>query len=111
MDVCFVETEGFTIEGLRVTDDETLRKFQADLATNPESGKLLRNGGGLRKVRMKLPGRGKSAGARVIYLWLPEPRCFVLVMLYTKGKQSDIPAAQLARARELAEKLKEIYNQ
>ena len=34
------------------------------LAADPEAGDLIRHSGGLRKARMKLPGRGRSAGAR-----------------------------------------------
>ena len=66
MTVCFVELEAFTEEVLRVADEETLRQFEAELAARPEAGDLIRHSGGLRKARMKLPGRGKSAGARVI---------------------------------------------
>ena len=32
MTVCFVELEAFTEEVLRVTDEETLRQFEAELA-------------------------------------------------------------------------------
>ena len=77
---------------------------------NPEAGDLIRHSGGLRKARMKLPGRGRSSGARVIYLWLPEARRFVLFMLYTKAKQTDIPPALLARLRAAVETIKASYN-
>ena len=66
MTVCFVELEAFTEEVLRVADEETLRQFEAELAARPEARDLIRHSGGLRKARMKLPGRGRSAGARVI---------------------------------------------
>lgn len=59
---------------------------------------------------MKLPGRGRSAGARVIYLWLPRGRRIVLFMLYTKAKQTDIPPALLARLRAAVETIKSHYN-
>ncbi len=95
MTVCFVELKAFTQEVLRVADEETLRRFELELAANPEAGELIRHSGGLRKARMKLPGRGRSAGARVIYLWLPETRRFVLFMLYTKAKAADIPPVRL----------------
>ena len=111
IDVCFVELEAFTEEVLRVSDEETLRQFQAEIAANPEAGDLIRHSGGLRKARMKLPGRGKSAGARVIYLWMPVARRFVLFMLYTKAKQADIPPALLVRLRTAVETIKEKYNQ
>ncbi|SRR6266542_829375 len=95
---------------LRVADGETLRQFETKLAANPEAGELIRHSGGLRKARMKLPGRGKSAGARVIYLWLPEARRFVLFMLYTKAKQADIPPALLTRLRVAVETIKRKNN-
>ena len=110
MDVCFVELEAFTEEVLRVADEETLRQFEAEIAAKPEAGDLIRHSGGLRKARMKLPGRGKSAGARVIYLWLPVARRFVLFMLYTKAKQADIPPVLLARLRVAVETIKAKYN-
>jgi mRNA-degrading endonuclease RelE of RelBE toxin-antitoxin system len=110
MDVCFVELEGFAKEVMRVADEETLRQFQMELAANPESGDLIRHSGGLRKARMKLPGRGRSSGARVIYLWLPTARRFVLFMLYTKATQTDIPTAILARLRMAVETIKAKYN-
>ena len=96
---------------MRVADEETLRQFETELAARPEAGDLIRHSGGLRKTRMKLPGRGRSAGARVIYLWLPEARRFVLFMPYTKAKQADIPPPLLARLRAAVETIKANYNQ
>ena len=110
MTVCFVEMQAFTDEVLRVTDEETLRQFEAELAANPDAGDLIRHSGGLRKARMKLPGRGKSAGARVIYLWLPEARRIVLFMLYTKARNADIPPALLTRLRAAVETIKTQYH-
>ena len=109
MTVCFVELESFTAEVLRVANDEALRQFEAELAANPEAGDLIRQSGGLRKARMKLPGRGKSGSARVIYLWLPKARRFVLFMFYTKAKQSEIPPALLARLRSAVATIKAHY--
>lgn len=110
MDFAFVELDAFTREVQRAANEEVLREFQLQLAAAPESGDLIRHSGGLRKARMKLPGRGKSAGARVIYLWLPRARRFILFMLYTKSTQSDIPPSQLARLRTAVETIKRQYN-
>lgn len=46
----------------------------------------------------------------MIYLWLPEARRFVLFMLYTKAKQTDIPPALLAEYRSVAAIIKAKYN-
>ncbi len=110
MDVCFVELKAFTDEILRVAEEETLRHFEIELAGKPDAGDLIRRSGGLRKARMKLPGRGRSAGAHVVYLWLPETRRIVLFMLYTKAKQANIPPALLTRLRTAVESVKAKYN-
>ena len=110
MDFTFVELDAFTREVQRVANEEVLREFQLQLAAAPEAGDLIRHSGGLRKARMKLPGRGKSAGARVIYLWLPRARRFILLMLYTKSAQSDIPPSQLSRLRAAVESIKTQYD-
>ena len=55
--------------------------------------------GGLRKVRMRLPSRGKSGGARVIYLHLEHQAVIVLFYVYTKGKSANISPEHLKRLR------------
>lgn len=110
MTVTFVALESFTEELLRVGDEETLRRFELELAANPESGDLIRDSGGLRKARMKLPGRGRSSGARVIYLWLPAAQRFVLFMLYTKAQRTDLSPALRQRLRHAVEHIKARYN-
>lgn len=109
MTVCFVELEAFTEDVLSIADEETLRKFEVELAAHPEAGDLIRHSGGLCKARMKLPGRGRSSGARVVYLWLPETQRFVLIMLYTKAKHANIPPHLLERMRRAVEQIKATY--
>lgn len=106
----FIELQAFTEEVLRVADEESLREFQIELAANPESGALIQHSGGLRKARFRLPGRRKSGGARVIYLWLPNRGIFVLFMLYTKSACTTLSAAQLSRLRSAVESIKTQYN-
>jgi hypothetical protein len=89
--ICFVEPEAFTAEVLRVAGEETLRQFEAELAAHPEAGDLIRHSGGLRKARMKLPGRGKSGAARVIWLWLPAAPAFRVVHALHEGKAGGQP--------------------
>jgi hypothetical protein len=110
MDYTFVELDAFTRELHRVANEEVLREFQLELAAAPEAGDLIRHSGGLRKARMKLPGRGKSSGARVIYLWLPQARRFIFFMLYTKSAKSDISPEILARLRAAVQTIKHQYN-
>ena len=52
--------------------------------------------GGLRKLRIADPGRGKGkrGGARVIYLHTPEANVFFLITIYGKGEKGDLSAAR-----------------
>jgi hypothetical protein len=47
--------------------DKEYRGLQPELADDPECGVLIKDGGGIRKMRSAAPGRGKSGGLRVIY--------------------------------------------
>ena len=58
----FVETEVFTRRVVRHGLEGALRQLQLELAGNPEAGDLEPATGGLRKVRIPDPGRGKASG-------------------------------------------------
>lgn len=75
-----------------------------EIARRPEAGKLIRGGAGLRKIRVALPGRGKSGGARVIYFWRREEILYFLDM-YSKNEKEDLSAAELKALVKLIEGL------
>jgi hypothetical protein len=62
--------------------------------------------GGFRKVRVKLPGRGKSGGARAIYLHLPEIHTVVFVALYTNSEKTDLSPAEKKVLKEVSVTIK-----
>lgn len=96
----------FTRQLLELVDDDAYRRFQNELAANPQKGPLVKGTGGLRKARMALPGRGKSAGSRVLYLWFPRLHTIIFYLLYTKGDLEDIPRAQLRAIRYEIQRIK-----
>jgi hypothetical protein len=71
-----------------------LRKQVETLKTTlwyaPEQGSIVMGTGGLRKIRMAVPGRGKSGGARVIYYLIVDPKTLILMRGYLKNEQSDL---------------------
>jgi hypothetical protein len=97
--VIFVEMPGFTGQITDLMDDAAYAAFQKELLGNPKKGDVIPQSGGLRKVRMKLPGRGKSGGARVIYLHLEERVIIIFFYVYTKAKRQNLSAEQLKRLR------------
>ena len=104
----FLETKEFTADVVALGAEEGLRRLQTVLAKDPEAGDLLQGTGGFRKVRMALPGRGKSGGARVIYLYLPVRGRIVFFLVFTKNQSPNVSAAGKAVLRKAAAELKAV---
>jgi hypothetical protein len=93
--ITVVETAGFIAAAARLlTEDERVGIIEM-LARNPDCGGVIPGTGGLRKVRIRLAGRGKSGGGRVIYFYLNEGVPLFALMVYAKNQ-----AAQLTKAQE-----------
>jgi hypothetical protein len=107
--VTFIELPLFTEQITDLLEDVEYGRFQAELLRSPNKGDVIPQSGGLRKVRMRLPGRGKSGGARVIYLHLTKYETIVLFYLYTKARREDLSAEQLKRLRQAAGIIKQEF--
>ena len=97
-DVC--RTALFTEQITGLVDDAAYSLFQKEMLRQPDRGNVIPQSGGLRKIRMRLAGRGKSGGARVIYLHLPKYDTIVLFYLYTKAQRENLSPEQLRRLRD-----------
>ena len=96
----FVETRLFTrLLAEYLSDDEYL-ELQAALAKNPEAGAVVRQSGGIRKLRWGLPGRGKRGGVRVIYYVRYKQGIIWMLTLYAKNVADSIPAHVLRQIRK-----------
>lgn len=89
-----------------MVNDAGYALFQKELLRQPELGDVIPHSGGLRKVRMRLPGPGESGGARVIYLHLAPYDTIVLFYLYTKAQRENLSSEQLRRLRDAATLIK-----
>lgn len=82
------------------TDFETfLRMFDA------EAHPIIPGTGGARKARMKVTGRGKSGGYRVIYYLFTQDTVW-LVTIYDKVQSEDLSPSEKARVAELVQEIK-----
>ena len=104
----FVETKVFTKRLTRLGLDEEVRELQKELLQNPEAGDLDPGTGGLRKVRMADPtrGKGKRSGARVHYLWLPEKDRIYLLFVYSKDETSALSKDQKDSLKAVVQAIK-----
>lgn len=70
---------------------------------HPTAGDVVPGSGGLRKVRWRMPGVGKSGGVRVIYFVVAADATIVLLTLYSKSKTDNLTGAMLKEIRRALE--------
>jgi hypothetical protein len=105
----FVELRGFQddLRRLELTDAD-LHELQVRIMVQPDAAPVVQGTGGLRKLRFA-PSRwniGKSGAARVCYVYFEQWDLVLLVTLYSKDEQDDIPAAHRAAYRRLIEQIR-----
>jgi len=83
--------------------DNEYRALQEALISRPEAGDLIKGSGGLRKIRWKLEGRGKSGGVRVIYYWVVVDKQIRMLYVYPKSEQGNITREQIAVLKKIIE--------
>ena len=67
IDVVFIETSFFTrLIADYLTEDEYVG-LQTFLLQRPDAGTIIHGTGGVRKIRWRISGKGKSGGIRIIY--------------------------------------------
>ena len=101
----FVETSEFTEWVKNYLDDDSLAALQRELLDDPDTGAVMKGCGGLRKMRVADPrrGKGKRGGLRVIYLHVIEAEVIFLMDIYDKNEQVDLTADQRKALKRLAE--------
>lgn len=101
----FIETPTFTRLVTELLSDDEYRALQNVLVEDPERGDLIRGGGGIRKLRHALPGRGKSGGVRAIYYWVRPDHQIYMLVIYPKSIKDDLSDKEVAILRGLVKEL------
>ena len=107
----FVETSVFTKrwKDLGLNDDNLLL-LQKQLMKNPLGGELIVGTGGARKIRFALPHKGKSGGARVIYVDVLQDKQIHLLLCYAKAKRESLTDEQKKQLKAIIKAIKEAQN-
>lgn len=90
MNVIFVEAKSFSRRWPDYLSEDELREFQNFLLEVPDAGDVIKDTGGIRKIRWKTKGSGKRGGMRIIYFWqVPDGQIYLLT-IYRKNEFEDL---------------------
>jgi hypothetical protein len=97
----FVRLSTYVKAATELLTDVEERAIEETLRADPRAGDTIADSGGVAKLRVKLPGRGKSGGARVIYFYRGSVGRIYLIYVYVKGKQDTLTANEKKMMREI----------
>lgn len=104
-----VELPEFIRRADKLLHDAEREELIRHLAASPKAGVLLEGTGGIRKLRWKREGTGKSGGVRVIYYFHNEQYPLFLMTLFGKSEKENISKAERNMLAKLAEELLAAY--
>ena len=102
----FVELPLFRAKwkSLGLTDDD-LKRLQEEILLDPKTGAVIRETGGIRKMRFAFEHRGKSGSIRVIYVDFEVYEKSYLLTAYPKNEKDNLTKSERNELRELVKVL------
>ena len=103
MKATFIELSSFLARRPDYLTDDEFREFQNVLMNSPKAGNVIAGTGGLRKIRIADPrrGKGKRGGLRTIYYWQDDEATFWLFMIYDKNEMEDLSKDEKKALKQL----------
>lgn len=98
-----VETVIFQKQWPLYWSEEERGEFAVYIAKSPDAGDVVPESGGIRKVRWRRAGSGKSGGVRVIYFTRTVEEEIVLLTLYAKSRTDNLTGTKLKEIRRVLE--------
>ncbi len=108
MKFTFIETPTFTKRLFQIWDENEYLEFQELLLHDPQAGKVIVGSEGLRKIRYKTKGKGKSGGVRIIYFAALSRDIIVMLDVYSKSDKADLSKSEL---KELAREKRRVFEE
>jgi len=88
-----VETPSYLADAERLFSSDERKAIVDRLAADPTCGVVIPGSGGIRKVRFGFGVRGKSGGARIIYLFSGVNLPVFILAVFAKNEKANLSAA------------------
>ena len=82
-------------------NDDDLKRLQEEILLDPKIGAVMKETGGIRKMRFAFEHRGKSGSVRVIYIDFEVYEKIYLLTAYPKNEKDNLSKAERNELREL----------
>ena len=105
-----IETPTYLKQAARLTEAERA-EIVSFLSNNPTAGTLIPGTGGLRKVRFRGRGKGKSGGYRTLHYYAARDVPLFLMALVDKGERADISKAESNELKKVVAGIADDYRE
>ncbi|MEH2531502.1 hypothetical protein V1277_002118 [Bradyrhizobium sp. AZCC 1588] len=89
-----VETPSYLADAERLFSLDERKAIVDRLASDPACGVVVPGGGGIRKVRFGFGARGKSGGARIVYLFSGTDLPVFILAVFAKNEKANLSASE-----------------
>ncbi|MBR1215058.1 type II toxin-antitoxin system RelE/ParE family toxin [Bradyrhizobium sp. JYMT SZCCT0180] len=89
-----VETPSYLADAERLFSPSERMAIVDRLASDPTCGVVIPGSGGIRKVRFGFGARGKSGGARIIYLFSGSSLPVFVLAVFAKNEKANLSQAE-----------------
>ena len=88
-----------------LVEDDVL-SVEIRILLNPACGVMIQGTGGIRKIRDAINNKGKSSGARIVYVDFASYNKTYFITAYAKGEMDNLSQAERNELKELVRMLK-----
>jgi RelE toxin of RelE / RelB toxin-antitoxin system len=89
-----VETPSYLADAERLFSLNERKAIVDRLASDPTCGVVIPGGGGIRKVRFGFGARGKSGGARIVYLFSGTDLPVFILAVFAKNEKANLSVSE-----------------
>jgi hypothetical protein len=107
--IAVVELPEFLKRAGRLLKENERERIVTFLAAHPATGVIMQGTGGIRKLRWKREGTGKSCGVRVIYYYHDEHIPLFLLTVFSKNEKVNLSKSERNELAKFTRQLIETY--